>query len=167
MRRLITLALLAAVLGGCGGSAPTPIIVYVTPSPDVIATDFATDAPIDTPPSQTTPPTAAPTDAPTDAPTAGYTVSQQNAIRSAEDYLAYSSFSRSGLIGQLEYEGFVKADATFAVDHITVNWNEQAVQTAKDYLAYSAFSRSGLIGQLEYDGFTHAQAVYGVDKTGL
>lgn len=36
-------------------------------------------------------------------------VSQQNAVRSALDYLEMSGFSRSGLIDQLEYEGFTQA----------------------------------------------------------
>jgi hypothetical protein len=96
-------------------------------------------------------------------------VSQQNAVRKAEDYLDYTAFSRSGLINQLvEFEGFSTQDATFAVDSITVDWNEQAVKKAKDYLDYTAFSRSGLINQLvEFEGFTPAQAQYGVAATGL
>ena len=96
-------------------------------------------------------------------------VSQQNAVRKAEDYLDYTAFSRSGLINQLvEFEGFSTEDATFAVDQITVDWNEQAAKKAKDYLDYTAFSRSGLINQLvEFEGFTPEQAEYGVATTGL
>jgi hypothetical protein len=96
-------------------------------------------------------------------------VSQQNAVRKAEDYLDYTAFSRSGLINQLvEFEGFSTEEATFAVDHLTVDWNEQAAKKAKDYLDYTAFSRSGLINQLvEFEGFTPAQAQYGVATTGL
>ena len=95
------------------------------------------------------------------------TVSQQNALRKAADYLEYTAFSRTGLIGQLEYEDFSTADATWAVDRVTVNWNEQAAKKAKDYLEYTAFSRTGLIDQLIYEGYTPAQAEYGVSKTGL
>jgi Host cell surface-exposed lipoprotein len=95
------------------------------------------------------------------------TVSQENAVAKAEDYLAYTAFSRSGLIEQLEFDQFSKADATYAVDHITVDWKEQAARKAKDYLDYTSFSRGGLIGQLEFDGFTRAQAVYAVNKAGL
>ncbi|MFE9577344.1 Ltp family lipoprotein [Nocardia sp. NPDC006044] len=91
------------------------------------------------------------------------TSSQRNAIRSAQQYLAYSAFSRSGLIHQLEYEGFSTADATFAVDSLNVDWNEQAAKSAKQYLEYISFSRSGLIDQLVYEGFTRAQAEYGVN----
>lgn len=90
------------------------------------------------------------------------TSSQRNAIRSAQQYLAYSAFSRSGLIRQLAYEGFATADATFAVDSLNVDWNEQAAKSAKQYLEYTSFSRSGLIDQLVYEGFTRAQAEYGV-----
>ena len=101
------------------------------------------------------------------------TKSQEQAIGSAEQYLSFSPFSRKGLIEQLSSsagDGYTKADATFAVDHITVNWNEQAAKAAKAYLEMSHFSRQGLIKQLESsagDGFTHAQAVYGVTKAGL
>ena len=101
------------------------------------------------------------------------TAGQKNARESAEQYLQTAAFSRAGLIKQLssQYgEGYSKADATYAVDHIDVNWNEQAAKAAKEYLANSPFSRSGLIQQLESsagDGYTHAQAVYGVNKAGL
>jgi hypothetical protein len=101
------------------------------------------------------------------------TKSQEQAIGAAEQYLSFKAFSRKGLIAQLSSsygEGFSKADATYAVDHITVSWNEQAAKAAKEYLSMQHFSRSGLIEQLESaygDGFTHAQAVYGVNKAGL
>lgn len=95
------------------------------------------------------------------------TVSQENAVRSAQSYLDYSAFSRTGLIEQLEYEEFSTSDATFAVDSLQVNWNEQAAKAAADYLEYSAFSRQGLIDQLIYEGYTQKQAEYGVNTTGL
>jgi hypothetical protein len=101
------------------------------------------------------------------------TAGQENARRSAESYLELTAFSRTGLIKQLssEYgEGFSKADAIYAVNHIDVDWNEQAAKSAKGYLEMSAFSRQGLIEQLSSEageGFTHAQAVYGVNQTGL
>lgn len=96
-----------------------------------------------------------------------FTVSQENAIQTANDYLDYTAFSESGLIDQLEFEGYSKADARFAVNHVSVNWNEQAARSAKDYLDYSSFSRQGLIDQLEFEGFTTQQATYGVNTTGL
>jgi hypothetical protein len=93
--------------------------------------------------------------------------SQQNAVQKAKDYLDYTAFSRQGLIKQLEYDSFSEADATYAVDSITVDWNQQAAKKAKDYLGYTAFSHGGLVKQLEYDGFTSAQAEYGVSAAGL
>ena len=93
--------------------------------------------------------------------TAGLSVSQENALESAQSYLEYSAFSRSGLIDQLKYEGFSKADATFAVDSLDVDWKEQAAKSAESYLEYSSFSRSGLIEQLAYEGFSSAEAEYG------
>jgi Host cell surface-exposed lipoprotein len=112
-------------------------------------------------------------EAPQPAPEPEFTMAQEQAIASAEDYLEFSAFSEKGLIDQLssEYgEGFSKADATFAVSHIDVDWNEQAAKAAKNYLEFDSFSRQGLIDQLESpygDQFTHAQAVYGVNQTGL
>jgi len=95
------------------------------------------------------------------------TVSQQNAVRSGTSYLNYTAFSYSGLIKQLEYEGFSAEDATWGVDRVTVDWNEQAAKSAASYLEYTSFSRSGLVDQLVYEGFSAEQAEYGVSQTGL
>lgn len=95
------------------------------------------------------------------------TVSQQNALREAGSYLKFSAFSRSGLIGQLEYEKYSLEDATWAVDRVKVDWNEQAAKSAESYLKFTSFSRSGLVDQLLYEGFSPEQAEYGVSKTGL
>jgi Host cell surface-exposed lipoprotein len=95
------------------------------------------------------------------------TMSQEQAIGKAEDYLDTSHFSRTGLIEQLKFEGYSKADATFAVNYIDVNWKEQAAGKAQDYLDTSHFSRSGLIEQLKFEGFTTAEATYGVNEVGL
>ncbi|HEY2870206.1 MAG TPA: Ltp family lipoprotein [Gaiellales bacterium] len=101
------------------------------------------------------------------------TVSQANAVESAEQYLSMAAFSRSGLIQQLSSkhgEGYARADAVYAVDHLSVNWNQQAVRAAKQHLAERSFSREGLVHQLKArygDGFTHAEAIYGVESTGL
>ncbi|MCK0471306.1 Ltp family lipoprotein [Halalkalibacter sp. APA_J-10(15)] len=95
------------------------------------------------------------------------TLAQQNAVSMAEDYLAYTAFSKSGLIGQLEYEGFDNDDATYAVNNINVDWQEQAIIMAQDYLDYTSFSRVGLIEQLEYEGFSNEQATNAVDEIGL
>ena len=88
----------------------------------------------------------------------------RNALQSAKDYLDAMSFSRKGLIEQLEYEGYSSSEAEYAVEHCGADWNKQAYDMAKDYLKMMAFSRSSLIEQLEFEGFTHSQAVYGVDQ---
>jgi Host cell surface-exposed lipoprotein len=95
------------------------------------------------------------------------TVSQQNARESAESYLDTSAFSREGLIKQLKFEGYSQADAVYAVNAVSPNWNEQAAKAAQAYLDTSSFSRSGLIQQLMYEGYTRAQAEYGAKKVGL
>lgn len=95
------------------------------------------------------------------------TISQRNARGKATDYLEFSAFSRSGLIKQLEFEKFSTEDSTWAVDRITVDWNEQAAKKAKDYLEYSSFSRSSLVDQLIFEGYTPEQAEFGVSTTGL
>jgi hypothetical protein len=66
--------------------------------------------------------------------------------------------------------GFNQADAIFAVNHITVDWNAEAVQSAKEYLSFQHFSRAGLIQQLSSrygDGYTPAQAIYVANHVGL
>lgn len=98
--------------------------------------------------------------------TNGPTKGQMNALREAESYLRVMAFSRSGLIEQLEYEGYSTEEATYAVDRCGADWMEQAVKKAESYLNTMAFSKSGLIEQLEYEGFTHEEAVYGVEQNG-
>lgn len=99
--------------------------------------------------------------------TVDLTLAQENAATKALDYIDLMAFSRSGLIEQLEFEGYSHEDATLVTDHIGVDWDQQAEFKAREYLDAMSFSRDGLIGQLEHDGFTHDQAVYGVDKVGL
>ena len=94
------------------------------------------------------------------------TIGQSNALKKAGDYLALTAFSYSGLIEQLEYEGFTAEEAKYAVDNCGADWNEQAAQKAQDYLNLTSFSRQGLIDQLLFEGFTQEQAEYGVTAVG-
>lgn len=94
------------------------------------------------------------------------TMGMRNALRSAENYLAFMAFSRSGLISQLEFEGYSNAEAKYAADNCGADWNEQAAKSARNYLSIMPFSKSGLIQQLEFEGFTHAQAVFGAESNG-
>lgn len=95
------------------------------------------------------------------------TLSQKNAVDMAKSYLNYTAFSRSGLIHQLEFEGFSNEEATYAVNKLNIDWKEQAVKMAKSYLDYTSFSRSGLIHQLEFEGFSSEEATYAVNQIGL
>lgn len=165
---LTAAALAFAASIACGGAGtpdgPTrpPVIVETTPTtkpttkPPVNPTTATTETAPPTTPPVATPPAAKPRSA-----------SQQNADRMAASYLDDQSFSRKGLIGQLGYEGFTKAEATAAVDSVHADWNAQAAAHAKSYLENQAFSKKSLTAQLEYDGFTPAQAKYGVSKSGL
>lgn len=101
------------------------------------------------------------------AKSSGASVSQENALRAAENYINIMPFSKSGLIEQLEFEGYSTEDATFGVEGISVDWNKQAAKAAENYLDMMAFSRSGLIEQLKFEGFTDEQASYGANQVGL
>ncbi len=94
----------------------------------------------------------------------GATTGEKNALESAKSYLSFTAFSKSGLIEQLEYEGYTYSEAKYAVDNCGADWYEQAALSAKRYLDFTSFSRSGLIEQLEYEGFTTEQAEYAVNK---
>ena len=94
------------------------------------------------------------------------TLGEQNALKSAKSYLSFSSFSYSGLIDQLEFEGYTTAEATYAANNCGADWNEQALLSAKSYLKLTAFSYTGLIEQLEFEGFTDFEATYGAMNCG-
>lgn len=100
------------------------------------------------------------------------TTGQDNAVKSAMQYLKFMGFSRQGLIDQLASpygSGYLQEEAVFAVDYLEnnnlVDWNEQAVKSATSYLSSMAFSRAGLIDQLTSEfgsKFTKEQAEYAV-----
>jgi Host cell surface-exposed lipoprotein len=134
----------------------------------------AAAAPTTAAPVTTEPATTETTEAPAiTKPKPKLTMSQEQAIGTAQDYLDSQGFSKAGLIEQLSSpygSDFNKADATFAVNYLKVNWNEQAVRVARDYLATQNFSRNGLIEQLSSpygSQFTRAQATYAASKVGL
>jgi hypothetical protein len=104
--------------------------------------------------------------------TPGLTGPQRNAVRSANQYLSMSGFSRDGLIEQLSSsygDGYDVADATVAVDSLDVDWNENAAKSARQYLSMTGFSCNGLIEQLSSsygDKYTASQAAYGARAAG-
>jgi len=94
------------------------------------------------------------------------TLAQENAVGKAASYIEYQSFSRPGLISQLEFEGYTTEDATFAVDTIAPDWNAQAAAKAKSYLEFQSFSRDGLYDQLIFEGFADTEATAGLAAVG-
>jgi len=92
-----------------------------------------------------------------------YSFDERQAISSAELYLKVTCWSRSGLIDQLEYEGFSTATAGVAVDSLDLDYLDQAVCSGQSYLNLGGFSKSGLIDQLEYEGFSTSIATQAVE----
>ena len=130
----------------------------ISSSPDVSASSAPTNDTPQTEESQITEPVQNNQD--------NVTTGQKNALSTALQYLSVLSFSRSGLIDQLEYEGFTNEEAVYAVDNCGADWNEQASKCAKHYLELMPFSRQELVDQLLYEGFTQSQAEYGVSQNG-
>jgi Host cell surface-exposed lipoprotein len=95
-----------------------------------------------------------------------FSVAQENALSSGQAYIDMSGFSREGLIKQLKFEGFSKADAAFAAGHVDVSWRKEAAESAEAYMDTSSFSAEGLRQQLEFEGFTAGQANYALDAVG-
>jgi hypothetical protein len=100
------------------------------------------------------------------------TGAQNNAVRSAKQYLGMTGFSREGLIQQLSSDagdGYEIVDATVAVDSLNIDWDQEAVKSAKQYLGMTGFSCKGLIQQLSSsagDKYTLSQATYGAKQAG-
>lgn len=86
---------------------------------------------------------------------------EENALQSAKDYLSFTHFSYTGLISQLEFEGYSSSECKYAADNCGADWYDQAAGSAKDYLAFMSFSKKGLVDQLIYEGFTKEEAEYG------
>jgi hypothetical protein len=76
-------------------------------------------------------------------------------------------FSRSGLIEQLQFEGYSADAATTAVDSLGVDWFAEAAESAQTYIDMMGFSRSGLVEQLMFEGFTAEEAEHGATAVGL
>jgi Host cell surface-exposed lipoprotein len=140
-------------LGYCPGDKP----IATTPEPAPTSASPSPAAPATSPPPQ-------------------YTLSQQQAIDAAENYLSVEpGWSQAGLIAQLSSpygNDFSVADATVAVDSLTsVNWNQQAVIKAQDYMTDEpGWSACGLVQQLDSpygSQFTQAEAEYAVQQVGL
>lgn len=159
-----------ALLGGGDSASSTSATTSQASASDSATTE---DAPEESASAEEAP--AEETSAPEEPDEPELTTEQENAIRSAENYLDFMPFSKQGLIEQLASDagdGYPKEVATFAVEHIEddVDWKEQAVKAAENYLDLMSFSRAGLIEQLSSDagdGYTQEQAEYAADQVGL
>ena len=182
-KTLVTASIISAALflSACGETTETPVdsSAEETTAPaeteqqkkqqrkhttEPVKEEAAPASPVEEPAEETVEPPVKETVQPDES--SQYTMGQLNAIGPAKNYLDYTAFSRTGLIKQLEFEGFSTEDATFAVDNVDVDWMEQAAKAAQNYLDFSSFSKQGLIDQLEFEGFTSEQAAYGVSAVG-
>lgn len=153
---IVAVAIFASALGG-GGDATEPVSAS---SPTTSASsEAAAPAAKSAAPKPAAPKPAAPK----------LTSGQKNALRSAENYVSLMAMSKAGLIRQLSSpagDGYSKADATYAANHVKVDWNAEAVESAKNYMEIMPMSRSALIRQLSSsagDQFTKAQATQAAD----
>lgn len=100
------------------------------------------------------------------APDAGTTTTGGTATASsrARQYLGVQNFSRSGLISQLEYDGYSEADATAAADALNLDWTDQARQRAAYFAGTQQWTRDQMVSQLEYEGWSADDAAAGADS---
>jgi hypothetical protein len=162
---LIGVVAVVAIIGGIAGGADeettsdTPVIPTTDQAADDRDVDPVADTAVTTVPLTTT--TTAPPTTTTTAPPEDPEVT--NARRTAASYVDMTGFSRSGLIDQLEFEGYSTEAATLAVDTLPggVDWMAEAVESAQSYVGMMGFSHSGLVDQLEFEGFTPEQAEHG------
>ena len=100
----------------------------------------------------------------------GLTPSQNNAIESAQSLVDTLPFSRQGLLDQLTSEfgsQFSEEDATFAVDSLSIDWNEEAIEGAQSLVDTLPISRQGLLDQLTSEfgsQFTQEEATFAVES---
>ena len=90
----------------------------------------------------------------------------EQAVKKAKSYLSHLAYSESGLLKQLDYEGFTPEQARFGVDHSDADWFAEAAEKAASYMEHLAYSRDGLYRQLEYEGFTPDQIEFALADVG-
>lgn len=94
----------------------------------------------------------------------------QNALKTAEQYIRMTPFSKQHLYEQLTSEygsKFPKEAAQYAIDNLKVDYKEQALKEAKTYMELMPMSDSELFDQLtsEYGGkYTEEEAQYALDN---
>jgi hypothetical protein len=100
----------------------------------------------------------------------GLTLGQESALRTGQQYIDMTGFSKKGLIQQLSSpagNGYSRSDAIFAANNVVVDWNAEAVEAAESYLDIIPMSKNELIQQLSSPAgsqFTPAQARYAANR---
>ncbi|GAA2880365.1 Ltp family lipoprotein [Enterococcus casseliflavus] len=91
---------------------------------------------------------------------------QRRAIARAESYTNLMAFSRARLIQQLEFEGFPHNDAQWAVDQLTIDWNEQALKKANSYHSLMSLPPDNIRRLLTFEDFSEEQIDYAMTNIG-
>lgn len=167
---LIASGALVVIVGGCSAAVIAGSSGQGIKTSPPAATHSTSAAPAATHAAQ-----PSPSAVPTTPAAPAMTVSQQQAVDSAQNYLNDGQgFSEAGLLKQLTSsygEGDTAADAQFAISHLHPDWYQQAVKSAKNYIADGqGFSKASLYEQLTSsygESFTAGQANYALSKVGL
>ena len=95
------------------------------------------------------------------------TISEKNALKSAESYSNTLHMSKKGIYNQLisTVEGFTKEEAQYAIDNIEADWKENALETARTYQNSLSMSKKAIYNQLisSAEAFTKEEAQYAID----
>lgn len=170
------LAILVGAVTGCGNSTAKTAAASSAAGVQAAAAGHPAAAQASPKPAQAAGQGSKPAPAKTPGPAApAMTPAQKQAVDAVSGYLRYGQgFSKAGLIQQLTSSagnGFTRADAEFAVSHISVNWDQQAAEAAKGYLSDEpGFSKAYLIQQLtssDGNGFTREQAEFAVSHVSV
>lgn len=88
---------------------------------------------------------------------------QVQAIQTAKDYLDTMHLSQTELLQMLSVENIDSEDAKFALEYLSIDWNQEARKKAKEYCKHKiGFSKEKLKAQLLFDHFTKEEANFAV-----
>lgn len=88
---------------------------------------------------------------------------QVQAIQTAKDYLDTIHLSQTELLQMLSVENIDSEDAKFALEYLSIDWNQEARKKAKEYCKHKiGFSKVKLKAQLLFDHFTEEEADFAV-----